>query len=219
MRSKAAEVPPGSSHAQVLLQVLPAQQPAAWCGACRYSICNQPVEPQDPSPGHVRKVQARFLELHKVLDIKVRAQLLCFTTTMVMPGWPCMLRKDTVLQEFLSGWFLGAPFESIRRGNVLAFAAYAFYGRSLQQLPLQVGPPFLHVRHNAPPRQSACCMLSSSVCTVPSFVRLAGAVPAAHFVLQEVQHLQEGMARAEQLWGTKLLPGFNPDVKVCSWHM
>ena len=27
------------------------------------------------------------------------------------------------------------------------------------------------------------------------------------------------MARAEQLWDTKLLPGFNPDVKVCSWHM
>ena len=45
-----------------------------------------------------------------------------------------------MLQEFLSGWFLGAPFESIRRGNALAFAAYAFYGRSLQQLPLQVGP-------------------------------------------------------------------------------
>ena len=48
--------------------------------------------------------------------------------------------EDMVLQEFLSGWFLGAPFESIRRGNALAFAAYAFYGRSLQQLPLQVRP-------------------------------------------------------------------------------
>ena len=60
-----------SSQAVDLLQVLPEPQLAPWCGACRYSICNQPVESQDPSPGHVRKVQARFLELHKVLDIKV----------------------------------------------------------------------------------------------------------------------------------------------------
>ena len=137
---------------------------------------------------------------------------------------------DTLLQEFLSGWFLGAPFESIRRGNVLAFAAYAFYGRSLQQLPVQVGLERLSCISSATLssqagsiprcslRQSACCMLSSSR-AVPSFIRLAGAVPAAHVVLQEVQHLQEGMARAEQLWDTKLLPGFNPDVKVCSGHM
>ena len=125
-----------SSQAMHLLLVLPEPQLAAWCGAGRYSICNQPVKPQDPSPGHVRKVQARLLELHKVLDIKVRSPWL---STELMAGWPCAPRR-TVLQKFLSGWFLGAPSESIRRGNALAFAAYAFHGRSLQQLPLQIGP-------------------------------------------------------------------------------
>ena len=126
-----------------------------------------------------------------------------------------------MLQEFLSGWFLGAPFESIRRGNVLAFAAYAFYGRSLQQLPLQVGPGRVLLVPCAAKFSRIECMLHALLVTVPCapLSRPGGAVSAAHAILQEVQHLQEGMARAEQLWGTKLLPGFNPDVKVCSCHV
>lgn len=52
-------------------------------------------------------LQARFLDLHRVMSIK----------------------------DFLSGWFRGAPYEAVRRGNVEDFVAYGFYTRAMSQLP------------------------------------------------------------------------------------
>lgn len=43
------------------------------------------------------------------------------------------------IEKFLSGWFLGAPSESVLRGNVEDFIAYGFYCRRLDQLSQQVG--------------------------------------------------------------------------------
>ena len=52
-------------------------------------------------------VKRRFLDLHRVMSIR----------------------------DFLSGWFRGAPYEAVRRGNVEDFVAYGFYTRSMSQLP------------------------------------------------------------------------------------
>lgn len=50
------------------------------------------------------------------------------------------------IEKFLSGWFHGAPYEAIRRGNVEDFVAYGFYCRTVQNLPPQVGcHPYLHL--------------------------------------------------------------------------
>ena len=38
------------------------------------------------------------------------------------------------IEEFLSGWFKGAPFEAIHRGNVEDFIAYGFYCKRTEQL-------------------------------------------------------------------------------------
>ena len=38
------------------------------------------------------------------------------------------------IEEFLSGWFKGAPFESIQRGNVEDFIAYGFYCKRTEQM-------------------------------------------------------------------------------------
>lgn len=58
----------------------------------------------------VQQVKERFLELPGVLSI----------------------------QDFLSGWFHGAPFESIRRDNVLDFVAYGFYSQNYHELTERV---------------------------------------------------------------------------------
>ena len=42
------------------------------------------------------------------------------------------------LEDFLRGWFLGAPFESILRNNVEEFVAYAFYCRRWSELDRKV---------------------------------------------------------------------------------
>ncbi|DBA90114.1 TPA: hypothetical protein ACH3X1_003430 [Trebouxia sp. C0004] len=39
------------------------------------------------------------------------------------------------IQDFLSGWFHGAPFDQIYRENCVAFVAYAFYNRDYDDLP------------------------------------------------------------------------------------
>lgn len=44
------------------------------------------------------------------------------------------LRDVFCIREFLSGWFMGAPADSIRRGNVEEFVAYGFHCRLLGQL-------------------------------------------------------------------------------------
>ena len=48
------------------------------------------------------------------------------------------LNRCIPLEGFLTGWFLGAPVESIRRGNVEDFVAYGFYSRYMHELPPHV---------------------------------------------------------------------------------
>ena len=42
------------------------------------------------------------------------------------------------MDDFLSGWFMGAPAESVLRGNVEDFVAYGFYCRKLEELKPEV---------------------------------------------------------------------------------
>ena len=58
----------------------------------------------------VQEVKKRFLELHGVLSI----------------------------HDFITGWFHGAPYEQIHRGNVLDFVAYGFYSKRPQDLSPKV---------------------------------------------------------------------------------
>ena len=58
----------------------------------------------------MRKVKQRFLNLRGVFEI----------------------------EAFLSGWFNGAPFSTIKRRNVEDFVAYGFYTRTMNNLPEQV---------------------------------------------------------------------------------
>jgi len=43
------------------------------------------------------------------------------------------------MEDFLSGWFMGAPAESVLRGNVEDFVAYGFYCSRMQELDPEVG--------------------------------------------------------------------------------
>ena len=58
----------------------------------------------------VQEVKERFLELHGVLSI----------------------------HDFITGWFHGAPYDQIHRGNVLDFVAYGFYSKRPQDLSPKV---------------------------------------------------------------------------------
>ena len=51
------------------------------------------------------------------------------------------LARCMSIQKFLSGWFHGAPYEAIRRGNVKDFVAYGFYCRTTEELPPAVRRP------------------------------------------------------------------------------
>ena len=42
------------------------------------------------------------------------------------------------LEQFLCGWFFGAPFSSLRRGNVEELIAYGFYTRRWKELTPEV---------------------------------------------------------------------------------
>ena len=42
------------------------------------------------------------------------------------------------IDDFLSGWFHGAPFDEILRGNVLDFIAYGFYCKRVADLTPEV---------------------------------------------------------------------------------
>jgi hypothetical protein len=66
-------------------------------------------------------VKRRFLDLHRVMSIR----------------------------DFLSGWFRGAPYEAVRRGNVEDFVAYGFYTRSMSQLPDKVRAACLAARRGS----------------------------------------------------------------------
>lgn len=41
-------------------------------------------------------------------------------------------------EDFLCGWFRGAPFEKIKRGNLLDFIAYGFYCKRVEDLTPEV---------------------------------------------------------------------------------
>ena len=79
---------------------------------CRYRTINQLVDFRY-EPARVAEVKRRFLRLDQCIP----------------------------LDGFLTGWFLGAPVESIRRGNVEDFVAYGFYSRYMHQLPPHVSTP------------------------------------------------------------------------------
>jgi len=79
---------------------------------CRYRIINQLVDFRY-EPARVAEVKRRFLRLDQCIP----------------------------LDGFLTGWFLGAPIESIRRGNVEDFVAYGFYSRYMHELPANVSVP------------------------------------------------------------------------------
>lgn len=76
---------------------------------CRYHVINQRVETRY-EPHRVAEVKRRFLQLN---------------------GCMC-------IEQFLSGWFHGAPYKSIKRGNVEDFVAYGFYCRTMDTLPPRV---------------------------------------------------------------------------------
>ena len=48
------------------------------------------------------------------------------------------LESVFTLEQFLCGWFFGAPFSSIKRGNVEELIAYGFYTTRLQELSEEV---------------------------------------------------------------------------------
>ncbi|KAL3146801.1 hypothetical protein ABBQ38_014780 [Trebouxia sp. C0009 RCD-2024] len=71
----------------------------------RYTIVNREwVDEVDVD--RVQEVKKRFLRLHGVLSI----------------------------QDFICGWFHGAPYDQIHRGNVLDFVAYGFYSKQPRDL-------------------------------------------------------------------------------------
>ncbi|EIE23278.1 hypothetical protein COCSUDRAFT_47573 [Coccomyxa subellipsoidea C-169] len=72
----------------------------------RYHIINQ-------------RVETRY-EAHRVAEVKRRF--------LQLNGCMC-------IEQFLSGWFHGAPYACIRRGNVEDFVAYGFYNRTMDTLP------------------------------------------------------------------------------------
>ena len=77
----------------------------------RYSVVNSRWT-ENIDVDRVQQVKERFLELPGVLSI----------------------------QDFLSGWFHGAPFDSICRENVLDFVAYGFYSQNYADLTPRVCP-------------------------------------------------------------------------------
>ncbi len=80
-------------------------------GLRRYGVINQLVE-TEYDVERVAEVKRRFLQLKGCMSI----------------------------EDFFSGWFHGAPAETIKRGNVEDFVAYGFYFRTLEGLPSEVHP-------------------------------------------------------------------------------
>jgi pimeloyl-ACP methyl ester carboxylesterase len=74
-------------------------------GKIRYTVLNRPIT-QFPDAKRVQIAMERFLDLHHVFH----------------------------LDEFLSGWFLGASNSSILRGNVEEFVAYGFFCQKHENL-------------------------------------------------------------------------------------
>ena len=58
----------------------------------------------------------------------------------IMTARERFLKLESVftLEQFLCGWFFGAPFSSIKRGNVEELIAYGFYTTRLQELSEEV---------------------------------------------------------------------------------
>ncbi|KAK9841742.1 hypothetical protein WJX81_000194 [Elliptochloris bilobata] len=73
----------------------------------RYHVLNaEPAEGAAVDAAHITELQERLLELKGVMSVK----------------------------QFFSGWFLGAPFESLKRGNIEDFIAYGFYCKRPDEL-------------------------------------------------------------------------------------
>ena len=107
----------------------------ALLAACnRYSIVNSRWT-EDIDVDRVQQVKERFLELPGVLSI----------------------------QDFLSGWFHGAPFESIRRGNVLDFVAYGFYSQNFADLTPRVCLTSLSATPSSGWMHQLCCDLVNTL--------------------------------------------------------
>ena len=99
------------NHVCLEMVLLPVElmHPSSLSYAGRYHIVNNRWEEQI-DVARVQEVKDRFLQLPGVLDI----------------------------EEFLSGWFHGAPFESIQRDNVMDFVAYGFYSQNVKDLSIKV---------------------------------------------------------------------------------
>ena len=96
---------------------------SCWLSTCilvafRYRIINQLVDFRYEA-ARVAEVKRRFLRLDQCIP----------------------------LDGFLTGWFLGAPIESILRGNVEDFVAYGFYSRYMHQLPPHVSTSLASSAH------------------------------------------------------------------------
>ena len=91
------------------------------------------------------------------------------------------LNQCIPLEGFLTGWFLGAPAESICRGNVEDFVAYGFYSRYMHELPPHVRPwapsilPSLVLRSMGPVSGQdgahLCAELSPELCRCGGLLR------------------------------------------------
>ncbi len=80
---------------------------------CRYTVLNAPVAPGAAAvaPADIVPLQRRLLDL---ADAGLTAE------------------------DYFSGWFRGAPYEAIRRGNVQDFVAYGFHARPWADITPQV---------------------------------------------------------------------------------
>ena len=57
------------------------------------------------------------------------------------------LEGTWTLQEFFSGWFMGADPDTICRDNVLDFTAYGFFAAKFEDLPSEVCWHFMFACH------------------------------------------------------------------------
>lgn len=101
----------------------------------------------------VQEVKKRFLELHGVLSI----------------------------HDFITGWFHGAPYEQIYRGNVLDFVAYGFYSKRPQDLSPKVR--LLHKMVSTTP----CCVyyMIKSATSSCVYYMIKSAAPCCVYYIME----------------------------------
>ena len=72
----------------------------------------------------------RYHGINKLVDVDFEAERVAEIMRRFLTLSRCMS-----IEKFLSGWFHGAPYADIRRGNVVDFVAYGFYCRTEDELP------------------------------------------------------------------------------------